>query len=654
MVGLQPLLNDLDCILSAPIQVWSRHDGMIVPDGAQGIYLADTRLISAVTWNFGVEDAHLLARKLISAHQAQYLYVLRNEDMRTDPEVTATVLRTVETEPGKSVGIVRHTFSIRNEQISTFSTLLVVYVHADAEELDRIKSGHSAESPTSTSPTLASSEVTWGTRHVSAQIRQGDFTLGLSDQRTIALTFSVVVPPHSTVEVSWSCNLMEGHPVVVAPLTPLQYKQYLDKWKTVSPNLSRTPVNALQIKAAVASALGDLDGLLMSHSEFPTWRFLAAGAPWFFTLFGRDSLIAARFLLDVDASIAAQTVALLAQFQGHTTDSRTAEQPGKILHEVRRVGIIPDSVSPRLPPIYYGTIDATLLWISLFAQVYKRDAFAVHTGLEASTLLPQLRAALRWLREFADADGDGFIEYIDESGIGLANQGWKDSADSIRWANGEIAQAPIALCEVQGYAYRAAMDGAYLLEALDPSSIKEAEALRSWARSLQEHFRQAFWVTTDEGNFPAIALDCEKRPVDSLTSNIGHLIGTGILNHREEEQIVKLLLEPPMFNGLGVRTVSDGNRAYWPMRYHVGSVWPHDTGIIIEGMMESGFYAQARTLACALLDAATRFDFRLPELFSGLGVAAGVPVPYPAACRPQAWSAAAVIVAADALVRTSA
>ena len=354
--------------------------------------------------------------------------------------------------------------------------------------------------------------------------------------------------------------------------------------------------------------------------------FLAAGAPWYFTLFGRDSIWAARLLLPFGWQLAAGTLRALAAFQGRRIDQETAEAPGKIPHELRREG-----------SLYYGTIDATPLWICLLHDAWRWGM----PGSQVRSLLPALRAALDWMRHYGDSDGDGLLEYIDQSGHGLSNQGWKDSGDAIRFADGRIAKPPVALCEVQGYAYEAAMGGAELLAAF---GSPDADGWRDWAAGLAGVFRESFWLAD---GFPALALDADKQPVDSLTSNIGHLLGTGLLTRDEEALVAGRLSGQDMDSGFGLRTMSVRDGGYNPLSYHCGSVWSHDTAIVIRGLFRSGHPDVAAGLADGLLAAAAAFGWRLPELFSGDDRG---PVPYPAACRPQAWSAAAAGALAQALL----
>ena len=324
-----------------------------------------------------------------------------------------------------------------------------------------------------------------------------------------------------------------------------------------------------------------------------------------------------------------------------------AEEPGKILHELRRDGIdVPGAPGGRLvlPPRYYGTVDATALWVCLL-----HDAWA--WGMpeaEVEALLPALEAALTWMDQHGDRDGDGFLEYVDDGGTGLANQGWKDSSDAVRWRDGTLAAAPLALCEVQGYAHEAAVGGAALL---DRFGRPGGERWRGWAARLSDTFRDRFWVDDEHGPHPAIALDAEKRPVDTLTSNIGHLLGTGLLTPEEEVLVAARVGAPPLSSGFGLRTLAEGQGGFAPLSYHGGSVWPHDTAVVIAGLVRGGHDAAAAELVEGLLAAAEAFDFRLPELYGGDGRAdLPVPVPYPAACAPQAWSSAAALTVLAAVI----
>jgi glycogen debranching enzyme len=353
-------------------------------------------------------------------------------------------------------------------------------------------------------------------------------------------------------------------------------------------------------------------------------------------------------LLPLGTELAASTLRVLAARQGRVVDSRSAEAPGKILHEVRRAELDLAAAGGgsrfSLPPVYFGTVDATPLWVCLLHDAWRWGMPAE----QVEELLPHLTSALTWMVQHGDADGDGFLEYVDESGRGLANQGWKDSGDSVQWRDGALADAPIALCEVQGYAYEAAMAGAAVLDAFGRPG---GDRWRDWAAQLAARFRSAFWTEDAEGPYPVIALDAAKRPVDTLTSNAGHLLGTGLLDEAESDVVAARMAAPDMDSGFGLRTLSKKAGGFGPLSYHGGSVWPHDTAIVLRGMAAGGHRREAAGLIEGLLAAAAAFGNRLPELFAGDARRdVPVPVPYPAACRPQAWAAASAVAVLETVV----
>jgi glycogen debranching enzyme len=348
-------------------------------------------------------------------------------------------------------------------------------------------------------------------------------------------------------------------------------------------------------------------------------------------------------LLPLGTDLARGTLRTLAARQGAVTDVDTAEQPGKILHEVRSAPLRIDE-GTTLPPVYYGTVDATSLWICLLHDAWRWGM----APEDVEALLPALDRALAWMRDHGDADGDGFLDYADTSGHGLSNQGWKDSGDSIQWHDGRLAEGPIALSEVQAYAYEAAMGGADLLDAFGRDG---GDTWRAWAAELKSRFRGAFWLSDDDGPYVAIALDRHGKPVDSVASNMGHLLGTGLLDPDEERSVARRLVAPDMSSGYGMRTLSAGATGYWPLRYHGGTVWTHDTAITVLGMARAGLGSEAAALARGLLEAAPHLGYQLPELYGGNAVGDGPgPLPYPAACHPQAWSAASAVTLLTAIL----
>ena len=377
-----------------------------------------------------------------------------------------------------------------------------------------------------------------------------------------------------------------------------------------------------------------LDDLRLLVNEGPDGdRWVAAGIPWFATLFGRDSIITALETLAFVPQLAIETLAVLAARQSTELDDERDAEPGKILHELRTGEMTATGELPFRP--YFGSVDATPLWLILLAET---DAW---TGDRAvvDRLWPNALAALEWIDRWGDRDGDGFVEYARRSPRGLVNQGWKDSVDAIRDAAGEPIEGPVALAEVQGYVYRAKLGIARLARGRGENVL--AERLESEAADLRGRFEAAFWLP-DRGYY-AMALDGRKRPADAIGSNAGHCLWAGIASPERARMTADRLLGPDLFSGWGVRTYAAGQPGFNPIGYHTGTVWPHDTAIAAAGLKRYGFHDEANRLVGSVFEAAQRFpEYRLPELFCGFDrAAAPQPVPYPVACSPQAWAAAA-------------
>jgi len=373
---------------------------------------------------------------------------------------------------------------------------------------------------------------------------------------------------------------------------------------------------------------------------------LAAGIPWYVTVFGRDSLIASHQLLSVNRLLARQALELLAARQGTMVDDWRDEQPGKILHEIRRGELARAGIVPHTP--YFGSVDATPWFLIVYAQYFR------WTGDRefAMELLPAAEAALRWIDEDGDLDGDGFVEYLSRSPRGIRNQGWKDSHDSIMHTDGRLAEPPIALSEVQAYVYLARVRMADVYRALGDDH--RAEFLLAQAHELRRRYNEAFWV--EEERYFAAALDGEKRQVRTVMSNPGHGLYCGIVDDEKATPLAKRLLAPDMFSGWGIRTLSKAAAAYNPMSYHNGSVWPHDNALIAAGLKRYGFARSTNRVATAIFDAAIQADYlRLPELFCGFTRRTpNRPVSYPVACSPQAWAAGSPYLMLQAMLGISA
>jgi glycogen debranching enzyme len=363
-------------------------------------------------------------------------------------------------------------------------------------------------------------------------------------------------------------------------------------------------------------------------------EFFAAGVPWYVTLFGRDSLTTSLQTLAFWSDMPAPTLRLLARYQGTKVNDWRDEQPGKILHELRVGELARMNKIPHTP--YYGTIDATPLFLILVSQ-HARWAGELDLFHE---LRGSVERALQWIDEYGDVAGDGYVSYLSNTKKALTNQGWKDSGDALVTEDGRFAEPPIALAEVQGYVYMAKIEIADLYERIGEREY--ATRLRAEAKALRARFNRDFWVE-EEGCY-AMALEAGHRPCRVMSSNAGHALWTGIAEEEKAGRVVQRLMKPDLFNGWGIRTLSNNERRYNPMGYHLGTVWPHDNSLIAAGCRRYGYDDEAARIFVGLLEAAMDFeDYRLPELFTGFGREDyGQPVRYPVACHPQAWAAGSI------------
>jgi glycogen debranching enzyme len=373
---------------------------------------------------------------------------------------------------------------------------------------------------------------------------------------------------------------------------------------------------------------------------------IAAGIPWFVAPFGRDTLITSHQLLMVNPHPARESLRILASLQGTRIDDWRDEEPGKILHEIRKGELASSGYLPHTP--YYGSIDSTPWFLILLAQYYRWTGDTEFV----EELRPAIDAALSWIDEYGDQDGDGFVEYKSRSARGLRNHGWKDAWDAIVHADGRLAEPPIALVEVQGYVYMAKQRIADVFASI--GDRERAVRLREEATLLRKRFNDAFWME-DEQYF-AGALDGDKRQVRTVVSNPGHALYCDIVDRDKAEHVSKRLFQPDMFSGWGIRTMSKTATAYNPMSYHNGSVWPHDNALIAAGLKRYGHVTTTNRVATAMFDAAIHSDYmRLPELFCGFTRRTpSRPVQYPVACSPQAWAAGAPFLLLQAMLGISA
>lgn len=630
----QPWLHDLQIATHGNTTALSEHGGFTT--GAEGLYVDDRRVLS----HLRVDTGGLLLTPLAASSlgdRARFLGAVRDVgDVTPDP--TVELQQAHEVGPATLVDRV----SVVSRSESPVEVTLRIEVGGDGTDLATVKHG------TANGPLLPQQRSAVGATDVAAAPH------GLHWEDARHRTNVVFTPPPRLLEpglagqpgvATWEVDLQLGQrfevtvTVSVERVTPSSFDadsgSALVDWRAVTAT-SRDPRLARTLEAGVT----DLAALLLCDPQSPSDVFAGAGTPWYLTLFGRDSIWAARLSLPLGTDLALGTLRTLARRQGTRHDAETAEAPGKIPHEVRRSTFTDPASGLALDPVYFGTVDATPLWICLL-----HDAWRWGLPDEAVlSLLPNLERAVEWLLHHASPDGSGLLRYIDTTGHGLANQGWKDSGDSMRTASGRIATAPIALVEAQAYAVEAAAAAATLLDRFNRSGAGE---VREWGLALVERIRDRFWTTVEGRPVLAMALDGEGGLVDGVGSNMGHTLGTGALTNAEAAEVAATVTGPHLLGPLGVATLSHDNPAYNPIGYHTGSIWTHDTAICAWGLSREGRADDAARVAATLVDSAELFGYRWPELYAGETVL-GRPVPYPASCRPQAWAAASAVAVVTA------
>jgi glycogen debranching enzyme len=602
--------------------------GDIESGGSHGLFVADTRFLAI--WRLRINGAVPAPLSVIESDPAGGSFVTR---LRPTPVVSnPALLVTRDRYVGEGMS---ELLTLRNLGRDSIDLRLSIDVGADFAHLFEVKEDrlsprgfHSVE--------VVGQEMVFDFRDGHRERRLSVSVPPEADAGPGQMTFVLALGPNESWSVPFEFRIkvddvelaprhIDGRPGPSASAAGYRV------WHAAMPRFASGDESFTR---ALSRSIADIGSLRISDEELDHDAIIAAGAPWYMAMFGRDSLIASEMCLLLDPSMASGTLRALAGHQGQRVDTVTEEQPGRILHEMRFR--IDGGTEGPSRSAYYGSIDSTPLFVCLLGE-------AVRFGLpesELRALLPAADRALDWVSEYGDRDGDRFVEYERLSPQGLINQGWKDSIDAIAFADGTIARAPIALCEVQGYTYAAWQARAEIATQL--GDTETAGRCDENARLLKQAFNERFYLA-DSGCF-ALALDGEKRQVDAITSNIGHLLWTGIVDDEHAARVAELLVSPELFSGWGVRTLSSAMASYNPMSYHNGSVWPHDTAICIAGLTRYGFYDEAATIGLGLVSAAESFGGRLPELFCGFSsVEFAGPVAYPAACSPQAWAAASLI-----------
>jgi glycogen debranching enzyme len=608
-----------------------------VPRGSiGGLVHADTRFLNQ--WEFTINGAHLLVLRsgTVDHYSAEFFL--------TNPELPGLRANSVGVRRQRFIGEDMHErIELQSFARATVAVQLRLAVGTDFADILEIK-----EAVRDRSPQISRSHAADGSR-LEFSYRNGDFKAktevhvnpAASQVEDDDLVWDLLLEPRRV----WRCELtvpLHYGPTQVVP-THRNFGEVFDgdaddpatRWRSAAPTLH---TESELLRDVHEKSLSDLIALRI-EAQLGDHRvnLPAAGLPWFLNLFGRDTLITAYQTVSFGPYLAHGALLALASFQGKKLDDFTDQEPGKILHEIRSGELTQLGLKPYNP--YYGTSDATQLWLIVLSEYWRwtRDDEFVR-GLRDNAY-----AALRWIDEYGDRDRDGYVEYITRSPQGLGNHCWRDSWDGVHFSDGSIPVLPIATCEIQGYTY----DARLRLAELADGPLQDPELgrrLRAEANQLRQRFNRDFWID-DRGGYYAIGLDGDKRPIDSMTSNMGHLLWSGIVPRERATTVARQLMSDQLFSGWGVRTTSTTDEAFNPIGYHMGTVWPHDNSLIAHGLARYGFRDKANQIIMAMLDAAGLLDHRLPEAFSGYERSVGRrPVPYPTACRPQAWASGAPLL----------
>lgn len=595
----------------------SDSNGEMLPGGVDGLYYRDTRIVSRWAVLLDGRPPEPLTSHLDAPYEATF--VGRHRPLLVERH--------------RLVGDgMREDIVLRNLGTEDTATRLTVEVATDFADIFSVMQ----------SRPLPLGEISWSfdDSELTAQATQRGVRVRLDRANAVApgrLSIDVVVPAHgrwqTTVQVFPIVDTVEVPPAYPRD-EPLHTTEPVTRFRAWRDSSVVVDFGDGNLDLVVDRSIQDLGALRIRTPE--ALDVVAAGAPWYMTLFGRDSLLTAWMSLPIDQDLALSTCTALAALQGKRVDPLNEEEPGRILHEVRHGTAFPLSPSNE---VYYGTADATPLFCMLVGELHRwgmpRERLA--------PLLPHVDRALEWIL----SNGDGFVTYKRATDRGLKNQGWKDSPDSMAFADGRPAEAPIALAEVQAYVY-----GAFVARSELATTFDNDDAAREWAdraAALRTRFHESFWLP-DKGYF-AMALDADKRPVDALASNMGHCLWTGIADPSVAGQVASQLMSKELSSGWGIRTLATSMCAYDPVSYHNGSVWPHDSAICAAGLARYGFVDEANQVARAVFDAAIAFGGRLPELYCGFDrTEFPYPIPYPTSCSPQAWAAAAPFLLLRALL----
>lgn len=613
---------------------------------AMGFFHRDTRYLSRFELKIAGETPYYL-NSYTSNESAQLRINLSNPDLGVHDDVIQLPRDSIQLERNWVLlgGSLFHKLIVRNYSRSSLQIPIDFHFGVDFADLFEVRGVRRARRGDFYEPVVKSSSVKFSYLGLDAVLR---FTEIVFETAPVALdanraSFLLTLDPDEEIALEAHVTGECGPPLRRENNSALRFDEALEARRAeiacFDAGWSKITASNELVNSLLRRSSADLTAIIRYA---PEGAFIMAGIPWFATLFGRDSIITALFALPFNPALAVGTLKTLAKLQGSEFSQERDEQPGKILHEVRGGEMAATGEVPF--GRYYGSVDSTPLFVWLLGR------YVAATGdlKLAQELWSNVERALEWIERWGDRDGDLYVEYHRETPRGLANQGWKDSYDAISHADGTLARAPIALCEVQGYVHAAYRSIADVARRLSHGAL--ADRLEERAAALRKAFSRDFWL--DHDRTVALALDAEKRPCRVMASNAAHCLATGLLATDQAEALSERLLKEEMFTGWGLRTLSARERQYNPMSYHNGSVWPHDNAIAAWGLSCFKQREALGRLMDGFLDAAVHLNTgSLPELFCGfprnerLG-----PVPYPVACHPQAWSAASVFMLVQAML----
>lgn len=609
------------------------------PEEPKGLFSFDTRFLSK--WVLSVNGARTTALSVDDLHYYEARFFLVPATVSVDANATLSLIRHRQI----ATNGFRESVTVLNHSSEMVTVSVRVDIDSDFADLLEVKDAMPKRGTCRRTASVGSLQLSYLRKAFTRATRVTSSTPAVADENGLA--FVAKIPPHgdwsSTLDVRVVLNPPGPHrPAIPGRVghPPMDRARELDSWVRATPTLVTDDDGLL---TTYRRSLIDLAALRFVSGVDPSHPLPAGGLPWNMTLLGRDSIFTGLQALPFAPELAVNTLRALGSLQGSRRDDFRDEEPGRILHEHRFGELTAFEERPYSP--YYGSADATPLYVVLLDE-YERWTGDVDL---VKSMEYEARSALRWIDQFADLQGNGYVSYSRRNGrTGLENQCWKDSWDSISYHDGTIPGLPRATCELQGYAYDAKRRGARLARTVW-GDRDLAERLEQEARGLKERFNRDFWI---EGHdYFAVALDADGSQVDSLTSNIGHLLWSGIVDDEKAQSIAQHLMSDRLFSGWGIRTMATSEARYNPVGYHVGTVWPFDNSIIAWGLRRYGFKDEAARIAEGILDAARYFDGRLPEAFAGYPRNYTLfPVRYPTACVPQAWSAGAPLLLLRAIL----